>query len=142
MTAKSIPEVGEVFSGYVPAKRQIAKVTFGAGDTTADVTIGDTGEYVLISVASPIIVTNLWTQVTTAFTSSVAATIGDSTTIDRFIADTTMAPASTGAVLVAATGLTVPYVYSAAQDIKVGISGATAAAGLASVYVEYAVLDD
>ncbi len=142
MAVKNIPEVGEVFSGYIPAKLNIARVKFGAGDTTADVTIGDTGEYQLFSVAEPIIVTGLWTQVETAFTASVTATVGDSTTADRFIADTTMAPASTGAVLVAATGLTVPYVYASAADLIVSIAGATAAAGLASVYVQYAILDD
>jgi hypothetical protein len=142
MTAKNIPETGQVFNGYVPAKRELLHVTFGAGDTTVDVVVGDTGEYILVSVTEPIVVFGLHTQVETAFTASVTATVGDSSTIARFIADTTMAPASTGAVLVAATGLSVPYVYAAAQDIKVGIAGATAAAGVAHVYLEYAVLAD
>jgi len=142
MAAKNIPETGEVFKGYIPANRQLHRVKFGAGDTTADVVVGDTGEYALITVTEPIVVFGLWTQVETAFTASVTCTIGDSTTADRFIADTTMNPAGTGAVLVAATGLTVPYVYASAADLIVSVAGATAAAGLASVYVDYAVLAD
>src|SRR5512138_2694632 len=129
MTNKHIPEEGEVFDGYVPAKRELLHVTVGAA-TTADVVVGDVATYTLVDVTEPIVVFGLWTQVETAFTASVTLTIGDSTTADLFIADTTIAAASTGAVLVAATGLTVPYVYAAAQDILGTIAGATVAAGL------------
>jgi hypothetical protein len=138
---KQIPEVGEIFKGHVPATVQLAHVTFGA-DSTADVQVGETAEYQLINVNRPVAVIGLWTQVETAFTTSVTATIGDSTTADRFLADTTINPAASGAVLVASTGLTVPYVYSAAQDIKVTIGGATVAAGLCHVYLQYAILED
>lgn len=136
-----IPEQGEQFKGYIPANMQVQKITFGA-DTSADVVVGETGEYVLASVSEPIAIFGMWTQTETAFTASVTATLGDSTTTDRFFADTTINPASTGAVLIASTGLTVPYVYSAAQDLKVTIGGATVAAGLCSVYIQYAIMED
>jgi hypothetical protein len=141
MTAKSIPEIGEVFDGYVPAKREVLHVTVGSA-TTADVVVGDTGVYTLVSVNEPIIVFGVWTQTATAFTTSVTLTLGDSTTADLFLADTTMNIASTGAVLIASTGLTVPYVYAAAQDILGTVAGATVAAGLLNVYIDYAILAD
>lgn len=141
MTVKHIPEEGEVFDGYVPAKRELAHLTIGAA-TTADIVVGETGVYTLVNVTEPIVVFGAWTLTETAFTSSVTLTIGDSTTADLFFADTTIAPASTGAVLIASTGLTVPYVYAAAQDILGTIAGATVAAGLAHVYIDYAILKD
>ncbi len=139
--SKYIPEEMEQFAGYVPAKMQLHHVHFGAA-TTADVQVTEIGEYVLFNVTRPIMVFGLWTQVEEAFTASVTATVGDSTTIDRFINSGTVAPQSTGAVLVASTGLTVPYFYAAGQDIKVGIGAATVAAGLASVYLQYAIVED
>jgi hypothetical protein len=136
-----IPEVGEQFTGYVPSKIQLHKITVGS-DTTADVTVGETGEYVLASVSRPVAIFNMWTQTATAFTTNVTLTLGDSTSTDRFFADTTINPASTGAVLIGSTGLTVPYVYDAAQDLKVTVGGATVAAGLCNVYIQYAILED
>lgn len=90
-----IPEVGEVFNGYIPDKMQVHKITVGS-DTTAD----------------------------------------------RFFSDTTINPASSGAVLITSTGLTVPYVYDAAQDFKVTVAGATVAAGLCNVYIQYAIIEN
>lgn len=143
MTIKHIPEEGENFDGYVPGKVEVAHVSFGVSTASPDVTIGDIAAgVVLIDVTRPIVVFGLWTQVEEAFTASVTATIGDTTTADRFLADTTINPAGTGAVLVASTGLTVPFVYAAGQDITVDIGGATAAAGLCHVYVQYAILED
>lgn len=139
--SKYIPEEMEQFNGYVPAKVQLHHVTFGAA-TTADVQVTEIAEYILFNVTRPIVVFGVWTQVEEAFTASVTTTVGDSTTIDRYLASGTVAPQSTGAVLVASTGLTVPYVYAAGQDIKVGIGAATVAAGLASVYLQYAILED
>lgn len=141
MTAKHIPEENQVFNGYVPAKRELLHVTVGAA-STADVQVGETGVYTLVDVTEPIVVFGAWTQTETAFTSSVTLTIGDSTTADLLFADTTINPASSGAVLIASTGLTVPYVYAAAQDILGTIGGATVAAGLVHVYVDYAILAD
>lgn len=139
--ARYIPEVGEVFNGNVPAPVKLHKITVGS-DTTADIVVGSTGEYVLATVTRPVAIYGMWTQTETAFTASVTLTLGDSTTTDRYFADTTIAPASTGAVLVASTGLTVPYVYSAAQDLKVTVAGATVAAGLCNVYIQYSVIED
>jgi hypothetical protein len=141
MTEKHIPEEGEVFAGYVPAQRKVAHITVGSA-TTNDVVVGETGVYTLVDVTEPIVVFGAWTQCATAFTTSVTLTIGDSTTADLYFADTTMNIASTGAVLIASTGLTVPYVYAAGQDILGTVAGATVAAGLLNVYLDYAVLAD
>jgi hypothetical protein len=72
----------------------------------------------------------------------VTVTLGDTGGADRYIADTTANIASTGAVLIAATGLSVPYLNSTPLDIEAVIAGATVAAGLAHVYVEYYELQD
>lgn len=141
MTEKHIPEEGEVFKGYKPATRQLAHLTVGAA-TTNDVVVGETGVYTLVDVTEPIVVFGAWTQCETAFTASVTLTIGDSTTADLFFADTTMNIASTGAILIASTGVSVPYVYAAGQDILGTVAGATVAAGLLHVYLDYAILND
>ena len=142
MSAKVIPGVGEVFKGYVPAVKKVAHVSFGVASASPDVTVAEIASYQLIDVTVPIIVFGIWTQVEEAFTSSVTATLGDSDGADRYIADTTMNPAATGAVLVGATGLSVPYILNSGLDIEVAVGGATVAAGLAHVYVEYAELHD
>jgi hypothetical protein len=141
MTAKRIPAEGEIFKGYVPANRQVLHVTVGA-DSSADVQVGETGAYTLVSVAEPIIVFGQWNQIETAFTASVTLDIGDSTTAALLTSDTTIVPGSTGAILIAGTGLAVPYVYAAAQDLLVTVGGATVAAGLLHVYIDYAILAD
>jgi hypothetical protein len=140
MTKKNIPGIGEQFSGYVPAVRKTLHVTFGA-DTTADVIVGETGVYELVNVDMPIIVFKTWSQVETAFTSSVTATVGDTGSAARYHTDTGMAPASSGAILVAGAVNTVPSVLTAIP-INVTIGGATVAAGLASIYIEYSELND
>lgn len=139
MAAKNIPAIGE-YSVGLPNQVQFAHVTVGF-DTTADVVVGDTAIYTIFEVDRPICVFELWTQTETAFTTSVTMTIGDTTTLDRFIADTTINPAATGAVLIRDT-LAVAFLYSAAQDIVVDLNGATVAAGLLNVYIRYAILDD
>lgn len=138
---KAIPEVGEVFNGYVPAKRQLTHLTIGAA-TTSDIVVGETGVYTLVDVTEPIVVFGLWTQCETAFTTSVTLTIGDSTTADLFMADTTMNIASSGAVWIRDTGTTVPYQYAAAQSLLGTVAGATVAAGLLHVWVDYAIIGD
>jgi hypothetical protein len=143
MGAKAIPEVGQRFLGDKPATRKLLHVSFGVSSASPDVTVAETATYQLVDITVPAVITALWTQVEEAFTSSVTATIGDSDGADRYIADTTINPASSGAILVSATGLTVPYVTpSSPLDIEVVIGGATVAAGLAHVYVEYYELQD
>ena len=141
MTVRNIPAIGEQFKGYVPAVRQLHKITIGF-DSTADIQVGDTGVYKLVKVTEPIVVFGMWTQCATAFTTSVTMTIGDSTTAALFFDDTTMNIASTGAVLIRDTGTTVPVSYSAAADLEITVAGATVAAGLLNVYIDYAILED
>jgi hypothetical protein len=140
MGAKNIPGIGEIFKGYSPAVRKMHKVSFGVASADPDVDVAEIATYTLINVEVPIVVFGLHVQVAEAFTASVTATIGDSDGADRYIADTTINPAASGAVLIGATGLTVPYVLNSGLDIEVVIGGATVAAGLCNVYIEYAEL--
>jgi hypothetical protein len=142
MGAKAIPEVGQRFLGDKPAAQKLLHVSFGVSSASPDVAVAETATYTLVDVTVPIVVTGLWVQVEEAFTSSVTVTLGDTGGADRYIADTTANIASTGAVLIAATGLSVPYLNSTPLDIEAVIAGATVAAGLAHVYVEYYELQD
>jgi hypothetical protein len=142
MTAKAIPEIGQSFLGDKPAVEKIAHVSFGVSTTSPDVTVLETGVYTLIDVNVPVMIIGMWTQVEEAFTGSVTATIGDTGSASRYFDDTTIAPASSGAVLVASTGLTVPYIDPTPLNIDVTIGGASVLAGLCHVYVKYAELSD
>lgn len=143
MGAKNIPEVGEIFTGYIPGVRKIAHVSFGVASASPDVSVAEIATYTLINVTVPVAVLAVWTQVEEAFTASVVNDIGDSDDVDRYIGDTTINSAATGAILVASTGLAVPYILvDGGLDIEVAVSGATVAAGLAHVYVEYVELHD
>lgn len=141
MAEKFIPEQGEIFKGYIPAVKKVLHVSLGVATANPDVVIGDTGVYELVSVAVPVIVFNSWTQVEEAFTTSVTVTLGDTGSAARYGVDTTMNPAATGAILVAGA-LTVPAVDAIGIPINATIGGATAAAGLMNVYIEYAELID
>ena len=136
-----IPDEGEVYAGYMPAKRQITHVTLGSS-TDADVVVGDLGVYKIVTVTEPIMIFGIWTQCATAFTTSVTLTLGDCGTAALFFDDTTMNIAATGGVLIRDTGTTVPIVYTTPYDIEGTIAGATVAAGLLNVYIEYALLAD
>lgn len=142
MGAKAIPEVGQRFLGDKPAARKVLHVSFGAATTSPDVTVLETGVYQLVDVTVPVIVFGVWTQTEEGFTTNATATIGDTGAADRYLADTTINPASTGAVLIASTGLTVPYIDPNGLDIDVTIGGSSVAAGLCHVYVDYAELLD
>lgn len=147
MTAShSIPEVGEFGSAdRVPGKRQLAHITVGPA-TTNDVVLTSTGVYALLSnklsTDEQLAIFGLWTRVETPFTAAVTLDIGDSDNAERFSGSATIAATTSGAVLVASTGLSVPYIYSAPQDINVDVEAAIPAVGLLHVYVDYAILDD
>lgn len=141
MTNKAIPEVGQTFVGDVPSVQKLLHVTVGSA-TTNDVVVGEVAVSTIVDVTVPIVITAMWTQVEVAFTSSVTLDIGDSGSAARFTSDTTINSAASGAVLVAATGLAVPYINSTPDDILITVAGATVAAGLLHVYIEYYELQD
>ena len=141
MASKNIPEVGEIFKGYIPAVKKVAHVSFGVASGNPDVAVGETGVYDLVNVTVPIIVFQTWTQVEEAFTTSVTATLGDTGSAARYGTDTGMNIAATGAIFVVGA-ITVPALDAAGIPISVTIGGATVAAGLAHVYIEYAELVD
>jgi len=140
MTAKSIPEVGEVFKGYVPATKQVLHVTYGP-DTAADVSATDCGVFQLVDVGMPLIVWSVKYWVETAFTASVTSTLGDTASADRYMAAGTTAATTADTALQGDT-LAAPFWDTAGIDINVTVAGAVPAAGLAHVFVEYTALDD
>ena len=139
MAAVNIPAIGD----YVIGKAnhwQMAHVTVGF-DTTNNVVVGDTNIYVIFEVDRQLLIERVWTQTETAFTTSVTMTIGDTTTLDRFMADTTMNPAATGAVLIADTLAVAVLQPAGGQDIVIDLNGATVAAGVLHVYMKYSIVD-
>lgn len=140
MAAKSIPEVGETFKGYVPAVKQVLHVTYGP-DTAADVSTTDCGDYTLVDVGMPMIVWSVKYFVETAFTASVTSDIGDASDTDRYLASGTAGDTTVDTALQADT-LAAPFWDTAGLDITVSIAGAVPAAGLAHVFVEYSALND
>lgn len=134
------PEVGAMVPPQKAALREVAHITVGPA-TTNDVVLTDCGAYTLLSLQEPAIIHHVYTMVETAFTAAVDLDIGDSGSANRFNDVATIAATATGAVLIADT-MTVPYVYSAAQDILITNANAVAAAGLLHVYVEYSILSD
>ena len=142
MAARNIPETGENFAGYVPAKVQIAHVTAGSAATN-DVVLSACGVYNIFTVTEPILIKHMWVSVPTAFTASVDLAIGDTASTSRFFVEGTIAATTASTVLIADTGtITLPYVQAAAVDINMLVDNATVAAGLINVYIEYAILAD
>jgi len=141
MAVKTIPAVGEIYLGDVPATRRLLHVSVGAATTSPDITVGDAAAYPIVTFGANTLIYAAWTQVTEAFTASVTVTLGDSDAADYFHASATIAPQSTGAVLVASTN-SVPKLFAAAQDLEVVVGAATVAAGMLDIYIEYAILAD
>jgi hypothetical protein len=142
MGAKAIPEVGQRFLGDKPATRKLLHVSFGVSSASPDVAVLETGVYQLVDVNVPVVIFGMWTQTEEGFTTNATATIGDTGGADRYFSDTTINPASTGAVLIGSTGLSVPYIDPTPLNIDVTIAGSSVAAGLCHVYVDYAELQD
>jgi len=140
MTAKSIPEVGEVYVGDVPATKRLLHVTYGPG-SGADVVTADSGVFTLVDVTVPVMVWSVKYWVETAFTASVTSAIGDTASADRYLATGTAGDTTVDTALQADT-LAAPFWDTAGLDINVTIAGATPAAGLAHVFVEYTPLAD
>ena len=142
--AKTIPYTGEMVLSYdFPAPVRCAHVTIGSA-TTNDVVLSTTGSYAIFNVPANLMVHEMKTLVTTAFTASVDLILGDTDTDGWFkeagIAATTAV--STG-VPKSSIGTTEAYskgrIYSTTDAINVGLSGAACAAGLAHIYMFYSM---
>jgi len=142
MTAKFIPGVGQAFLGDIPAVKKVLHVSYGVSSANPDVVASDIGVVNLVDITVPVVIFGAWVQTEEAWTTSVTGTIGDTGGADRYFADTTINMAASGAILIASTGLTIPYVDPLGLNVDVTIGGATAAAGLTHVYIEYAELVD
>lgn len=140
MSAKNIPEVGEIFKGYVPSVKQVLHVTYGP-DTAADVSVTDCGDYTLVNVGMPVIVWSVKAFIETAFTASVTSDIGDASDTDRYLASGTIGDTTVDTALQADT-LAAPFWDTAGLDIVAAVAGAVPAVGLGHIFVEYSALDD
>lgn len=140
MAAVNIPAIGDYTIGKAN-QWQLAHVVVGTDTAACDVIVGDTNIYTIFEVDRRLLISNVWTQTETAFTTNVTMTIGDTTTLDRFMADTTMNPAATGAVLIADTLAVAVLQPAGGQDIVIDLNGATVAAGQLHVYMRYAIVD-
>lgn len=139
MANKTIPERGGNAGGNYPGIVKFKKVTFGP-DTTADVLVTDCGVYKLFDVGEPIVVLTSWTQINTAFTAAVDATLGDTASAARLADVATVASTTAGSILVAST-LAVPFNDTIGLDINLTLTGAVPAAGLGTVWLKYAIAD-
>lgn len=145
MSNMTVPETGEIFDGYVPAKVELAHITVGGvAETTADLVLSSaaTAQVTLFDVNVPIVITGMWTQVETAFTASVDLAIGDTAGASTFFVEGTIAATTAGSVLVTSSGLTVPMLKAAGEDLLIDCSNAVPEVGLLHVYIQYAVLAD
>jgi hypothetical protein len=139
--AIQIPAVGE--SGVGPPHGIMSEHFTVGFATTNDVVITATGNYTLASVVvtgpeDSIIVHDIKTQVTTAFTTSVVFTLGDSDDVDGYGTDTLINPAATGAAFKkAATAYAEGKKYTAAQTIDIPVSGTPVLAGVMEVLIQY-----
>lgn len=131
MSAKALPAVGEAFLGNDPGAMRVTKVTLGAAAAN-DVVCAAQATYKLFDVAAGVVIDNIRYVVSTAFSTSVTMTIGD-TDADGFLTSVNIAPTvgvSTGILktLVAAAYAGGKW-YSAADAINAVIAGASPAAG-------------
>lgn len=142
--SKPIPYLGEmVLSNDFPAPKRVAHITIGAA-TTNDVVLSTTGAYALFTVPANLMVHEMKTLVTTAFTASVDLTIGD-TDVDGWFKEAAIAATTAVAtgIPTSSIGTTEAYskgrIYSATDAINVTVSGATVAAGVGHVYMVYSM---
>jgi hypothetical protein len=138
----TIPETGEPLVIGSAAPTQLRHVTVGPA-TTNDIVLSEISTATLFDVDEPVLLLHMWTQVEEGFGASATLDIGDTGSAGRFTSDTTIVPNTTGAILVADTGLAVPYVFSVLDNgITIALGGASASAGILHVYLEYALLRD
>jgi hypothetical protein len=140
---KTIPYVGEFINSHdFPAPVRMARVTVGSASTN-DVQVGDTGTYTLFTVPAGACVIEILSRVQTAFTASVTLAVGDSDAASGFLASSDVVPQSTGITLAssktALATMSGGKIYDAAQDILLTVGAATVAAGLAEIFMVYAL---
>ena len=138
---KSIPYVGETFTGTFPAVEKVARVTYGSA-TTNDVVLGAQGVSNLLTLPANCVVLNAKNIVKTAFTASVTLTVGDSDDADGLFASATIAPqtaVTTGKLTVGAGADIAGKIYSASQPLQITVGGADVAAGLGELFITYAM---
>ena len=146
MAAKPIPVVGEGVPPIVDGGTvQVAKVTVGSlGSTGYDVDLAaEAATTPIFNVKAGTMVLDVLAKVVTAYTGSVAMTIGDSDDVDGFMADGELKSTVISSEFRSSKGstaLTAVYqfgkVYSADQTIDI-VTGASTIVGQMDVYLVY-----
>lgn len=138
--AKTFPYIGEVIpSNDFPAPMRMMRVTVGSA-TTNDVVLSTQTTYDLFTVPAGCVISEVLSQVNTAFTASVTLTVGDSDDADGWSASATIAPQSTGGILVTGAGAYgAAKNYTAAQAVQIVVGAADVAAGQADLYFVYSM---
>jgi hypothetical protein len=141
--AKKFPYDGQGLQSF-PAINRTIKISVGY-TTDNDVVTTTTGVYHLCTMAAGSVVIRAGAIVNTAFTGSVAITLGDSDDVDGYLLSTDIAPqtTNTAGALKGGTGSTGAgenayasgKYYAASQTVDIVVSGATVAAGQADFYL-------
>lgn len=169
MASKSIPFVGEVYTGDEPAVMKVAKITYGVSSGSPDVETSATSDAAaddeLFSLPDNCIIHDVGWKVTETFTDSFAGTLGTSTDPDGFAAAADFGATDTadsvinwmrGLGVAALKGATFPtsdttlpafaatgFVTASATDsIRVASGAITPTAGKADIYVVYSMAEN
>lgn len=136
----TIPRVG---TGSRVARSRIVRILVGAA--SADVIVDAQDTYQILSVPAGTLVLRVFARVITAFSSSVTIGIGDGDSTSGWLATAKVAPTSADTAgkykyteLATVDAYAGGKKYLAADTIDAIIAGATPAAGLLEVLVEYA----
>jgi len=131
-----VPEEG---SPVVMQQSGVAHVQIDAGDISGYdvVQLFNIGAF-----SFPILITDIITEITEAFTASTTLGIGDGTSTSRFLDTSAIAPTSTGYASMKQDGnANSPGIrYTAAETIDMVVGGATPSAGTIDIYLMYSRL--
>lgn len=134
-----LAEVPEEGSPVIMQQVGVAHVQVDAGDVTGYdiVQLFNVGAF-----SFPILIVDIITRITEAFTASTTLGIGDGTSTSRFLDTSAIAPTATGYASMKqdANANSPGLVYTAAETIDMVFGGATPTAGTIDIYLIYARL--
>lgn len=141
LTAPAILNIGKIMTGQLPGVRRTMRILIGA--LTGQVLVDAQGTYQFLSVPAGAVVLDVRTRVITAFSASVTITLGDGTAAAGYLDSTEIAPtvAETAGLykscVLQANTFSPGKKYLVADTLDAVIAGATPAAGLLEVLVDY-----
>ena len=143
MSAVSIPDVGEIFTGSKPQAIKIAKVSIGVAAAN-DVVFDAQETLAIFNVPANCLVVDMWAYTPTAWTASVTLDAGDGDDPNGWLATAKVAPTSaqTDGLAKRSTKATAEAyaggkLYLVADTIDIVIGGATPLVGQSDIYMAY-----